>query len=328
MDKKENSKQFQAPSGRLVLLGLSSLILSMSFIMAVFAPFPLSLASVIYGRFVGYLLGVACLGVILFISLTIFKQTTMFFFYGVAFLLSIFITEIVLRGMTPMKGIVRFGVGFFVFLILGGGIIVQSSNLSLKEMVIAEVKKSTTELNKQKEEILNQNDSDEAVRILNLLSQPEELAQEIIKTLPSYFFISIFFVLWANLYLVLKSRRMLFITRRYKFNEENLLRFKMPEQAIWFLVLGLFLSMWGSELFQTEWASDIGLTVVKCLGLFYFFQGFGIYIQFLDHIRLTGLLRTFLVMFTVLIAPWLLALGGVFDMWIDFKKFFSKNKND
>ncbi len=324
----ENNEQIQdkGKKGRLFLLGASSMILSMSFIMAVFAPFPLSLASVMYGRLVGYLLGMACLGVALFISVAIFKQTTMFFFYGLAFLFSVFITEIVLRGMKPMNGLFKFGLGFVLFLATVIGISVYSSDISLKQMIVEEVQKSTAQLSEQKEQIMSQSSGEDTIRILTLLSQPELMAAEILKTLPSYFFISVFFVLWANLYLVLKSRRMLFMEKKFSESEKSLLDFKVPENTIWFLVLGLLLAVVGEEYFSIPWATDIGLTLVKCLGLFYFFQGFGLYMRFLDYIKLKGLLRTFLVLFTVLIAPWLLALIGVFDMWVDFKKYLEKKE--
>ncbi len=319
------TSKLQAQPGRIILLGSSSMLLCMSFVMSVFAPFPLALASILYGRRIGYLLGVACLVISLIVSVFIFKQSTMFFFFGGVFFLSILISEIVLRGISPMKGLIRYGIVFFTLLTLGIYGVFKTQEINVKEFIVENIKQSAQEL-KKNNSLAELDDSQwqEGFKNMAYLSQPELVAKEVMRVFPGYFFISVFFILWANLYLVLKSRRMLFLGEKFRYTEKTLLNYKVPENAVWFLIFALVLALVGEDFLQSALLSDVGYTLVKCLGLFYFFQGFGLYIKFLNFINVGGLLRTFLVMFTVFIAPWLLALMGVFDLWINFNKYFQK----
>lgn len=111
-----NSEVMQPPrlsNGRLLLLGVSSVILCVSFIMSVFAPFPLALAVVLYGRVKGYLTGLAGLVLSFAFAITLYQDFTLFGFYACVLIFGIGIGEIVLRGISPIKGIVSFGLGFF-----------------------------------------------------------------------------------------------------------------------------------------------------------------------------------------------------------------------
>ena len=74
-----------------------------------------------------------------------------------------------------------------------------------------------------------------------------------------------------------------------------------------------------------EMAGAIGLTGLSTLGVFYFFQGFGIYLAFLDSFKVTGFVRTLLVVATVMMANKMIAIIGLLDMFLDFKKMINKN---
>ena len=82
------------------------------------------------------------------------------------------------------------------------------------------------------------------------------------------------------------------------------------------------MTMWGE--FLGEWGPVMGISLLKILGVFYFFQGFGIYVDFLDHVRIFGFLRSILVVLIVLTANQMLALVGLFDMFVNFRKFLKK----
>ncbi|MAX67562.1 MAG: hypothetical protein CME66_11555, partial [Halobacteriovoraceae bacterium] len=56
-------------------------------------------------------------------------------------------------------------------------------------------------------------------------------------------------------------------------------------------------------------------------------QGFGIYLAFLDYLRLTGIIRSIMVVITVLSAPQILAVLGVADVFVNFKKLMTKRKD-
>ena len=68
----------QLTTGRLLLLGASSVILCISFIMSVFAPFPLALSFILYGRVKGALIGTAGLVLSFLFAIEIFGDPVSF----------------------------------------------------------------------------------------------------------------------------------------------------------------------------------------------------------------------------------------------------------
>ena len=104
----------QLTTGRLLLLGASSVILCISFIMAIFAPFPLALAIILYGRTKGLLVGMAGLLVSFVFASMMYGDLTLFGFYLCVFLFGVLIAEIVTRGVHPIKGMIATGLGFIL----------------------------------------------------------------------------------------------------------------------------------------------------------------------------------------------------------------------
>merc|ERR1711935_1210438 len=151
-------------------------------------------------------------------------------------------------------------------------------------------------------------ESKEAFEALALLNQPELIVDQVLKEAPSWFFITTFLVLWLNLFLVLKSNRIARKWGRDQYSEFELLNIKVPDHMIWPVILSLLLTLFGDKL--GVWYPVIGLNLLKCLGIFYFFQGFGIYIAFLDYVRISGFIRTVLIMLTVFTAFQVMALIG------------------
>jgi len=308
---------------RLVLLGLTSIILCVSFLMSIFTPFPIALAAVLYGRKKGYGIGIAAWFVCLVLTTNVFGDITLFAFYSLALFVAVAIAEITIRKMSPLKGLFTFGgsiVGL-VAILIGTSIVV--GDINIKDRLVEEINKSKKVLEAQKEKIQKSaNTSDEAFEAVALLSQPKLLAEEILKQAPSYFFMGTFLVLWANLFLILRSNRLLKKWTKSDISELDLLNIKMPEQFIFLVIAGLVLAVFGDSLGTLY--PVIGISILKCVGVFYFFQGFGIYIGFLDFVKFSGFFRTVLVILTIFTASKLIALVGLFDMFVNFRRFFQK----
>ena len=130
------------------------------------------------------------------------------------------------------------------------------------------------------------------------------------------------------MFMVLKSRRLLFSGNDYPHSEKNLLQFQVPFALVPLLIVGLVLAVWGKDLGQL-WYEDAGMNIIKCLGLFYFFQGFGVLSDLLSFLGILGFWRSIVVMAVVFIASTFVAAVGLFDNWFDFRKYFVKKiKND
>lgn len=316
----------QLSMSRLLLLGASSVILCVSFIMTVFAPFPLSLAIIMYGRVKGYLVGLAGLMLSFAFASLVYRDLTLFGFYFCVLVFAIGIGEIVLRGISPVKGMVTLGLGFITVMSVSFGLLMTSMKTTPTNFIIEQIEKSADKISEQKKAVEMSGDQN-SIQVLQLLDRPDLLAKELIESFPSYFFMAVFLMLWFNMFLVLKSRRLLFSGNVYPHDEKNLLQFRVPFGFVLVLVSGLVLAIWGEKLGSGLY-EIIGFTVIKCLGIFYFFQGFGVFSDLLNFLGVTGFFRTLIVMMTIFMGNYLIAVAGLFDNWFDFRKYFVKRKTE
>lgn len=316
----------QMTTGRLLLLGASSVILCISFIMSVFAPFPLALAIIMYGRTKGYLTGLAGLVASFFFASMVYGDLTLFGFYFCVLIFGVGIAEIVLRGIAPVKGMVVFGLSFILITAGSFAMMMNSLKTTPKEFIIQQIEKSADKIAEQKKAVELSGDKD-SIQVLQLLDRPDLLAKEMIESFPGYFFMGVFLMLWFNMFLVLKSRRLLFSGNDYHFSEKNLLNFKVPFGFVGILALGLSMAVWGDQLGNLPFET-LGFTIIKCLGVFYFFQGFGVFSDLLNFVGIAGFFRTLIVMMTIFMGSYLIAAAGLFDNWFDFRKYFVKRKTE
>jgi hypothetical protein len=316
----------QLTTGRLLLLGASSVILCVSFIMSVFAPFPLALAIIMYGRVKGYLTGLAGLALSFLFATSVYGDLTLFGFYMCVLVFGVGIAEIVLRGFSPIKGMVSFGLGFVVLVAGAFSTVMSSLKTTPREFILEQIAKSADKIAEQKKAVEMSGDKD-SIQVLQLLDRPDLLAKEMMESFPSYFFMGVFLMLWFNMFLVLKSRRLLFSGNQFPYDEKCLLNFQVPFGYVPILLVGLVLAVWG-EKFGTLPFETIGFTIIKCLGIFYFFQGFGVFSDFLNFAGIGGFFRTLIVMITIFMGSYLIAVAGLFDNWFDFRKYFVKRKTE
>lgn len=316
----------QLSKGRLILLGTSSVILCLSFIMSVFAPFPIALAVILYGRVLGILTGLAGLIATFAFAQLLYKDFTLFGFYACVLIFGLGIAELVLRNKNPIRGIVAFGLGFIVLLAGSGALFLKSRNLSAEQTIIQWMDLNKDKIEQQKK-IIEQSAEKDSIQVLQLLDRPDLLAKEVIESFPAYLFMGVFLMLWFNMFLALKSRRLLLSAQDYPYSEKNLLNFKVPFALVILLVVGFVLAIWGNEMGTLNW-EPVGLTIIKCLGIFYFFQGFGVMSDLLTFLGIMGFFRSIMVMIVILMANYLIAAAGLFDNWFDFRKYFVKRKTD
>ena len=202
--------------------------------------------------------------------------------------------------------------------------IVKSENMTVEKFVVKQIEKSADKIAEQKK-IIEASSEENTAEILTLLDRPDLIAREMIASLPGYFFIGVFLMLWFNMFLVLKSRRLLFAGTDYLYSEKNLLNFRVPFGFVLLLVMGLTMAIWGDK-WGMPYSEMWGYTIVKCLGIFYFFQGFGVFSDLLNFLGIMGFFRTIIVMVVIFMANYLIAAAGLFDNWFDFRKYFVKSK--
>ncbi|MFL5784839.1 MAG: DUF2232 domain-containing protein [Bacteriovoracaceae bacterium] len=316
----------QLSKGRLVLLGSSSVVLCLSFIMSVFAPFPLALAYILYGRTLGFVTGLAGIAASYLFATFVFQEPVLFWFYVGVFVLGTAISEIVTRNMAPVKGVVMIGLGFILTVFAAGAIYLHSRHMTLENYVIDQMNKSKAVI-EEKKKVIEQSPDKDAIQVLQLLDRPDLLAKDFKDSVPGYFFMGVFILLWFNTFLALKSRRLLLSAQDYPYSERNLLNFKVPFVFVFVLIAGLVLAIWGNQMGYGD-LEPVGFTLIRCIGIFYFFQGFGVMSDLLNFLGIMGLFRSILVMIVILMANYLIAAAGLFDNWFDFRKYFVKRNTD
>lgn len=222
-----------------------------------------------------------------------------------------------------MKGVVRSGIVIVSLIVVLAGMAMMSTQKPVKETLTDWVASYKVEM-EQKLSEANSRDKDE---ILKAFAKPETLANEILKQAPNYIFAGTFFSLWINFLLILRGLKVPLLIKKYPYGENDLMSFKVPEYLVWLLILGMGFYLAGIKLSWGETYERIGLFTMYSMGVFYFFQGVGIYTRFLNFIRISGFLKTFMLIITVVSLNKYLALAGVLDVWVNFDRFFNRQKD-
>ena len=312
---------------QMFMMAVISSLLLFSFVLTVFTPYPLGLASLLHGRLKGVITAVLGLGVsVIFVGVLGSVETL---FLGIVFVIcmsmALGLAEVVRKEMNPIKGI-----SILTLIYTAITVILIWSAFGLKEQSFMEQiesqYKEVLPAYKDKIEELEKAGQDLPLEVKSTILQPELMAKRVVQVAPRYFFTSLITMLWFNLFLLLKSSRLLVKKEQSAYSEQFLLNYKMPDHAIWVVIAGLALYIWGESLGYIY--PVLGESILGILGCFYFFQGLSIYMAFLDFLKLKGFIRSLLVIVTVFTAAYALAVVGLADMFVDFKKLMAKKSND
>jgi hypothetical protein len=326
----DNNKIFdqRASFGKLVFLAVISVALCSFGPLSVFAPVPLILAFLLYGRLITLFVGGICTSALWFVSVKYAIPLVIAGMYLSAFLYAILIAEVILRNINPVKGLIYSGI--ILVTIVGGSLVVynQVGKVSVKTELTESVVKLMAMVKEQNKnnETFNSN-SEEARTFQDFISKPQELANEIFGVLPAVIFVFAFFGLWISLYMTLRNSVIWRFKHSYSFSLKDLINFRAPDFFVWPLILSLVCVV-GADYGLPKIATVIGTNLLYCLGVFYLFQGFGVYNAFLKYLKIGGFLKTMFVVFTLVMAYKFLAILGMFDLWFDFRKFLTNKKKD
>lgn len=315
---------------RLVWLGIVSVLLCSSIVMSVLTPFPLAIAFLFFGRQKG--LATSAIGFVL-VALIVFvfynpiqnadhmpAFTMMLSTYLLSSLVAMAAVETIVRNQEPGQGVVVNG--FTVLAIAAGFLLAFKYGYGVEPSLIIE--KFISYVKPQMEANFQQlvesgQDIKGSAWIVQLTAK--EMTAEFLKVFPEMLFQGVFFWLWATSLMALRSQRLLKVIPSYRYTEKDLLRFKVKDWMIWPLIAALAaiaLSLEKPDSSAFIW----GMRVVKCLGVFYFFQGFGILMSFMDFAKIGGFIRMFFIVLCVIFLVPIITMAGFFDMWIDFRRFF------
>ena len=169
--------------------------------------------------------------------------------------------------------------------------------------------------------------SEETREVRDILDNPERLVDKVYSNIPGILFFGVFAAVWLSLFVTLRNSPIWRYRVLYPYTLKELINFKVPEYLIWLLIVGLVLFV-GSDHGLGAMAEVAGTNILVCLSVLYFFQGFGVYNDFMTFLRIRGFLRIIFTAFTVLYT-WKILVGvGIFDLWFNFRKFFKKQNGE
>lgn len=320
------AKAYEFSYGKLAFLGMLTIFLCYLGPLSLFAPVPLAMAILLYGRAktaLVFVFGIVALTVISFKATFAIAIGVMFVF---AYLFSNLIAEIIIRDVNPVYGLFRAGGIMVVLCLVIFGLFTVTSDVSLSSLVNTEVLKLLATLKTDNADKLAAGGADARV-IKDLLERPQDLVDSIVNWAPAYIFSGIFIGLWASLFVVLRNALVWKRKQAYHYTVRDLLEFKTPEYLVIPLIIGLLLFL-GGDYVLGDLGEVIGGNILYCLGVFYFFQGFGVFSDFITHLKIFGFFRSLMIILTVFMAFRVLVVVGVFDLWLNFRKFFKKSNNE
>jgi len=316
-------------NGKLVFLCIVAMALCSFVPLSIFAPLPLASAYLFFGRGKTWAVSAAIVAVLS--ALSFWAGTQMLaiaFMFFIANLFAYCVSSIVTNNVQPSLGLIRYGLGISL-LVLG---ITAGSFLMKGTPIVDQVDASITQVvqvikqSGEYKEMLNAGE-EQALVLDKLTSDTKLLAKNIVQWSVSYIFVGVFFSLWLTLFMVLKNTVIWRELHNYEYSLKDLANFKVPEYFVYILISALALLL-GGEFVLGATAEVVGGNILYMLGVFYFFQGFGIYLALLDYLRIGGFMRSALVIITIFMAHQMVALVGAFDMWVNFRRFLKKKKRN
>lgn len=313
--------------GKAIFLVIMALMLCFSFPLTIFAAVPMGIFFLSFERKTTYAMFAGALSFVVFATVMgiigVPLAGMFLFFSGFGFLCA----EIMRRDIHPVKGMYFVG-GFALLLLLflWFGIVLTGSSL---EKTVHQVVIQSIEIVKADQgEAIKKATSAEALKLKEMIDNPKLITQEILFWLPAGSVIASFFIAWITMFLLLKNAFYWRGMVDYKFKIDELVKYRAPELFVYPLIIALALALGSDALGVGKQGEIIAFNTLYSLGIFYFFHGVGIYLDFLSFMKIFGLMRVVLVGLTVFLGARMLVIVGVFDLWVNFRKFFKKKDKE
>lgn len=314
---------------KLALLCIVSLLLCAVGPLIIFSPIPLALAFLIYGypkTFTAVAIAIfGGLALSVVPNLQIFSNYSlmMIFVTVVAFMVS----SIVSRNEHPVRGFILRGL--IVLFCISSLFVV--ANMATSESIITVFENQLVgTINSMKTgedyQTLLKSGGDEARQIEQFFSAPLEVVRPLYNWVYSLVFVAVFFVLWLSTFTVMRNKSIWQNMHEYKYGLSDFVNFKVPEFFMYLVIVGFALFV-GADYIQMKSLEVIGGNVLVALAVLYFFQGMGIYLELLKYLKIRGLLRNLLTIMTIFYGYQFVTIAGLFDTWVNFRKYFVKKIN-
>lgn len=304
----------------LVLSGLISFMLCSSGVFSLLSPLPIIHAGIRHGKVKAYIIALLTLGVSFYLSKGGITAIAFTAILGTTLAIGIISLEIIQRNLPPMRSLVITAltiIGIFASAAFGYLSSIDKTPMAFfTEKVVENEEVLVTKI-----ALIYEKDSIESKTFIQKVkNEPESFAKDFIPMIPKVFIVLVFLTLWINLCLGFKTR---FLDPSKRDHILALIHVKVPDHFVWGFIIGLASVVFGDYLDQS--VVDFGSYLLTILSIFYFFQGFGVYVSFLDNLKIQGFFRSLLVVSTVYLAFQILIIIGFSDMFVNYRRFFKNN---
>lgn len=320
-------------NGKLVFLGVIALVLSVLGPLSLFAPVPLCVAFLLYGKkrtlSLSAILAVLTIGGS-FILPQFAGVRTVGFAFIVVTLVSYMTARIIWNNENPVTGLLKNGLIAFSFIALLFGALVLVVDKPVVDVLTEQITVFGKSLKEQPsyDQVIAAG-GPEAETWTYIIEKPKEIATRFLEMIFAGTFVGVFFIFWMAQFMLMRNSLVWRALHDYKFTMKDLVRFKVPEGLVYILLAGMAMIPLGTHVIENQLVSVIGWNILYALGIFYFFQGFGIISDALDSFGIFGFFRSVLVILSIFMAYQAVTLMGILDLWVNFRKFLKKkNKNE
>lgn len=313
-------------NSKLAFLGLLAFLFSSLEPFALFASIPFTISFLLYGKAKTFTIGVV--GTVLAFLLVQVKvyQGSALGTFPLALIYGYLISAAIKRKDHPAKAIFTNGAAVFVVLmalIMGFHF---SQDGGVRGFITPYVKQTATQYHDTLEKSAGV-PGEQLRQLKDVMEDPSLVVDPIINYGTGFIFVGVLLSFWVGTFVALRMAPLWKPFHEYKFDTKTLTSFQLPYQVVWPLIVGLVLTVGHLYDFFGSWAEVLGFNTLLMLGIFYFFQGFGVLSELLTHWHFFGFLRSMVIFFAVIMAYQVLALVGVLDTWVNFRRFFNR-KND
>lgn len=303
-------------------------MLSATQALALLAPVPLIIAILLYGY--RSVLGACAVALVsAFVLMQVIAQmgammATFVFVAAVSFR----VAHSFISNDHPVIGVFRSGISIFAGLLLivfvvsllrSGGVTAQ-----VEEIVQGAIETFMSSPENQK--FIERGEGNAAI-MREYVENPDKIVSLIVNWAFGFIFVGVFLSVWLSYFLTLRNELVWNKERAYQYQLSELTNFRLPDFMVWPLIVALVFFL-GSGHFLPQFFATLGGNVLMCLGVMYFFQGFGLYHDFLTHFNVVGFFRSLLLVMAILFAWEVIAFVGLFDTWFNFRKYLNKKINE
>lgn len=324
----EKMRSLQVPElslSKLVFLSVLALLFATLEPFALFASIPFTISFLLYGKKKTFILGVIGTALAIILMQVKVYQGSAVGTFPMALIYGYLISQTITKDIHPVTGILRNGFTMFGLVMTGVLLFNYLQPGGIEGIITPNIKEAATQYYNSLKDVPNA-PAEQLRQLEDLKNDPSTVIHSVLNYGTSAIFIGVFLSIWVGTFVVLKLGPLWRVMHNYSYHIKNLTSFQVPFAFVWPLIVGLVLAVGNVYGQLGPWAEVVGFNILLMLGIFYFFQGFGILSELLNKWRIFGFFRTMVIFFTVIMGYQVLALVGVLDTWVNFRRLI-KSKN-